>query len=121
HFPIILFFLISLLLSIFLMMQQSQFIWDAIPHMAFFQYPWRFLILASFFTSFLAGAGFLIMHHFFAQQRQWIIWGTVGAVIFVLLLLNAKLFMPQTIKNTTAEEYTNTDMLTWTTARISDE
>jgi len=58
---VILFSIVSLLFAIFLMLQQSQFIWDAIPQMAFFQYPWRFLVLASFFTSFLSGASIWIV------------------------------------------------------------
>ncbi|HEX8931957.1 MAG TPA: 6-pyruvoyl-tetrahydropterin synthase-related protein, partial [Patescibacteria group bacterium] len=50
--------LISLfvLFSVFLTFSQSQFIWDAITPMAFLQYPWRFLLLAAFFMSFVGGA-----------------------------------------------------------------
>lgn len=35
-----------LLLSLFLMLQNSQFIWQLFPFLAYLQYPWRFLALA---------------------------------------------------------------------------
>lgn len=45
----------SLILSLFLQHNKSAFVWEAIPLMAFIQFPWRFLGISIFIIS-LAGA-----------------------------------------------------------------
>lgn len=45
----------SFLLSIFMQHNKSAFIWEAIPTMAFIQFPWRFLSISVFITA-IAGA-----------------------------------------------------------------
>ncbi len=45
---------LSLAAVLFLMNIRSSFIWERLPILAYFQFPWRFLILATFLTSFLA-------------------------------------------------------------------
>ncbi len=42
-------------LSIFLTTQYSAFIWNAIVPLAYLQFPWRFLIIAAVFSSFIGG------------------------------------------------------------------
>lgn len=49
------FLLLTFLLSIFLQHNKSAFVWEAIPLMAFIQFPWRFLAI-SVFTVSLVGA-----------------------------------------------------------------
>lgn len=54
-FFLISFLLFSFLLSVFLQHNKSSFIWEAIPLMAFIQFPWRFLAISIFIVS-LIGA-----------------------------------------------------------------
>ena len=52
----LLFLGISFFLSLFLQHNKSAFIWEAIPLMAFVQFPWRFLAISIFFVSIIGGA-----------------------------------------------------------------
>jgi hypothetical protein len=107
---------LGFLISVFLMLEISKPIWDGISLMAFFQYPWRFLILASFFSSFLAGS--LV---FLARQFKIKLYFAAFPLIFLILFFNIKLFNPQTIIPVTAADFTNEIALKWTASKISDE
>lgn len=53
----LLFFLaVSLILSLFLQHNKSAFIWEALPLMAFIQFPWRFLAISVFIIPLVSGA-----------------------------------------------------------------
>lgn len=52
------YFIICFFIIIFLMLKQSLFIWEKIPFMNYFQFPWRFLSLEILVLSFLAGKVF---------------------------------------------------------------
>jgi hypothetical protein len=110
---------ISLLFSIFLMQSPSKFIWDSIPQMAFFQFPWRFLLVISFFISFLGGAGIWLAKKYIRFSIFYYIF--VGIVGFYIIYLNSEVFVPQMYQNKNASDYTNTANLQWNTSRISDE
>lgn len=53
---LLLFLGLSFLFSIFLQHNKSAFIWEAIPSMAFIQFPWRFLAISIFIVSLAGGA-----------------------------------------------------------------
>jgi uncharacterized membrane protein len=114
-FAIILFSVSSILLSIFLMLDVSKFVWDTISPMAFFQYPWRFLLVVTFFVSFLGGASISILKPVFLKY--------VACVVLLtgIIYVNMEIFAPQTIFNKSAKDYTNDYALHWTTSKISDE
>jgi len=59
--PVGLFIFISLFF-IFLTHNKSTFIWKALPFMAFYQFPWRFLSIAIFTLSFTAGSIILLIN-----------------------------------------------------------
>lgn len=112
-------FLFSLLFAVFLMFDTSRFIWDNISQMAFFQYPWRFLLITSFLISFLGGAvGWLAKKYLTSPVLFYPVIGIIGLCI---IFLNFDFFEPQVYVNKTASDYTNTATLRWTTSRISDE
>jgi hypothetical protein len=113
---VMLFSLLGLLFSIFLTLEISKPIWETISLMAFFQYPWRFLILISFFSSLLAGSLVYLLKQFGIKPYL-----TALFLVFFLLFFNLKLFVPQTIFSKTAEDYTNEKTLKWTVSKISDE
>lgn len=47
---------LSFVFSLFLQHNKSAFIWEAIPEMAFIQFPWRFLVISVFVTALAGGA-----------------------------------------------------------------
>ena len=49
------FLLLGLAGYVFLTVQASEFLWTAVPQLAAFQFPWRFLAPASFLAAFLCG------------------------------------------------------------------
>ncbi len=114
------FFVLSLLLllslfSLFLTTEYSSFIWKSISYMSFFQYPWRFLLLFSFFSSIALGI-------FYSLSQNTII--RLGIVIVMAVLLyyfNAKLFVPQYTFPVQSDFYTSQEQLTFTTSKISYE
>ncbi len=111
--------IVSLLFSTFLMVSSSKFIWDSIPQMAFFQYPWRFLLIVSFFISFLGGAGIWLAKKYIRSSIFY--YSFVGLIGLFIIYLNVEVFVPQMYLKKTASDYTNAYHLRWTTSRISDE
>lgn len=103
-------------ITIFLMLNASKFLWETIPLMSFFQYPWRFLIMASFFSSILSGAIVFLVSQFKVKP-----YFTAFLLVFFLLFFNLKFFVPQTIFSSTASDFTNEKALKWTASKISDE
>lgn len=102
------------LISVFLMTETSKSLWEAIPLMEFLQYPWRFLLLASFFSSVLAGSTVWLIGE---QKLHYAYAGT----LLLLLFFNIKLFQPQTILHKTYLDYTNEYALKWVASKTSDE
>lgn len=116
------------LISIFLMLDISRFLWELIPSMAFFQYPWRFLILASFFSSLLSGFSVWFLQSEKPGLSTYFKPGLhisglhISAIfIFLLLFFNLKHFVPQAIFPAVASDFTNEKALKWTASKISDE
>lgn len=115
--------IIGFLFSIFFMLDISKIIWETIPFMAFLQYPWRFLILASFFSSFGVGFTVWFIENIIRKQKTSVKISFVYAVvlIFLLIFFNTKLFQPQTYLAKDAKNYTSEQELKWRVSKISDE
>lgn len=119
---IVIFSFLGFLFSLFLTLEISKLIWQAIPTMAFFQYPWRFLLMVSFFASILAGSLIWVIEFLPAKKffPHYVL--EISAVIIVaLLFLNIKFFVAQTVLQNNSGFYTNEYTLKWTTSKISDE
>src|SRR5581483_8525699 len=114
-----LFLCICLLLSVFLTLQPSQFIWDNFPYFSYLQYPWRFLVFASFFSSLLAGAVFSQLKSLIDDKR--IVKGAFLATIALVFAVYLKLFSPQYLNQKTDVDYTSKQNLNWNISKISDE
>lgn len=116
---LIIFLFICFLLSVFFMLSISRTVWEIIKPMEFFQYPWRFLILASFFSSLISGALFLFSEEFIRDKNiNYLL--TIFIVIF-MIIVSVKFFTPQKILNKISADYTNNFALNWQASRISDE
>lgn len=109
-----------LITSIFLTLPESRFIWDRIPLMEFLQYPWRFLVLISFFTSFLIGSLFSLPY---VSVKKYVLNGIFSAFVVIVILLyqSTKMFVPQYIFPATDAFYTNDYHIKWVASKISDE
>lgn len=119
----IIFFSILAVFSVLLTLSFSKPLWEFIKPMEFLQYPWRFLLFASFFLSFLGGfCVFLLKNIFYkAKYSTVLLYVSVGVLIFALIYFNADLFIPQTIFQTKASDFTNELALKWKTSKTSDE
>lgn len=53
---LVIFFIVCFFIVFFLMLRESRFIWENIPLMNYFQFPWRFLSLEIVISAFLAGS-----------------------------------------------------------------
>src|SRR3989344_248549 len=105
---------IGFILSVFLTLEISRPIWEALPLVEFLQYPWRFLLIASFFASLLCGVIFLKLD----RKIKYVV---IISVVFLLIFFNSRIFNPQTIFSRVALDYTNEKYLRWTISKISDE
>jgi hypothetical protein len=84
-------------ISVFMMNFRSTFVWNLVPLIPYFQFPWRFLSLTTFATSIL-----IIIFDKFKFGKY------VGmAVVFGAVLLNFTFFKPHDFLGRTDEYYLN--------------
>ncbi len=87
--------ILSLLIAIFLMNFRSSFIWSNFPFFPYFQFPWRFLMLTTFFLPF-----FIIPFKFFKYSNL------AGIIlIFLTILISFNYFRPEDFLGRTDEYY----------------
>lgn len=95
--PVIYWALLTISVSIFLMNFRSTFLWNTIPYLPYFQFPWRFLSLTTFATATLV----LIFDKFRYGKF-------VGlAIIVFAILLNFTDYRPQDFLGRTDKYYLN--------------
>jgi len=120
---VIVLFSFGFLFSIFLTLEFSKSIWENVPFMIFLQYPWRFLLMVSFFSSFLAGSFSYIINSldFPKKYKNTYLFFLTTLILFACVFLQAKFFVPQKKLTVDSNYYTNSVSLKWTTSKISDE
>lgn len=102
------------LLSFFMMLSQSAFIYKALPLLAFVQYPWRFLNLSVFFVSLFPLAFSLVRNNYSKI--------IIALLLFLAtVLINLKNFNPQFISGFEEKKYLSAENLRFTISKISDE
>lgn len=106
--------LILFVVSVFLMLDISTFIWNLIPGFSFIQYPWRFLVFSIFSLSIMVS----IMLVSFRKVIQVFI---VALLVITVIWFDSKYFKPQEYKSLNAENYTSKYDLSWRISKISDE
>lgn len=117
------FTILGFFLSVLLMIGAAKPIWESIYVMGFFQYPWRFLVLTSFFSSILIGFCLWVANELLRRQT----WGRSGFYVIMivsvvtLIITNGKLFVPQTIISKNAQDYTSEYAVKWVASKTSDE
>ncbi len=95
--PIIYWALFAISVSVFLMNFRSTFLWDHIPYLPYFQFPWRFLSLTTFATS--------VLVIIFDKFKFGKIVGFV--IIFAAIALNFTDYKPHDFLGRTDTYYTN--------------
>jgi len=114
---------IGLLCSFVLTLEISLPIWNAFKFMAYFQFPWRFLLLIAFFSSLCGGLCIWLVQLLLLRYRYMRFILASGTIVLVsgILLFNAKLFKPQMFYTVNDQYYINPTNLLWTTSNRSDE
>jgi len=110
---------LGFLISVFFTLQISQPVWELIRPMAFFQYPWRFLLMVAFFASFISGALIWVIEKLTGQKI--IVMSVLVLLSCLLVLVSVKFFVPEKYLQVNSDYYTNSYALMWTTSKISDE
>lgn len=114
--------LVGLIFSIFMMLDISKPIWEVVPYIEFMQYPWRFLIFTSFFMSISSGIFIWRLELILKPKKlKKLIIPSALLLIFILIYINGKLFIPQFSINVSDKDLISKDSLSWTTSKISDE
>lgn len=83
----IIFFSLAILMSVFMINPRSEFIWKALDPLKYLQFPWRFLILITFFIS--VTSGYLFTLNFKYKKLLWYI------LTAAIVLLNFSYFRPE--------------------------
>lgn len=114
---------LGLLAVVFLMVPYAKPVWDLVPLMAYLQFPWRFLLLASFFSAFLVGAIPYSISQINLNTKLYSVISLIIAIVLVSLVLwqNEKYFMPLTINDKTSADYIEKKTINWQISKISDE
>lgn len=106
---------VGLIISIFLMLAPSSFIWELLPGFPYIQYPWRFLNFAIFGLSVLASFIFLPL------KKPYFSVAAAAGMIFLILWFNVKYFVPREYLSLQDEDYTSSLNLRYKISKISDE
>ncbi|MDO8451417.1 MAG: hypothetical protein Q7S76_00945, partial [bacterium] len=107
--------LTSLGISLLFMNGASRIFWQAIPGFAFIQYPWRFLSLSAFGISVLASLVISSLRSTIVRR------GSALIVLFAIVVLYAKLFVPQYTYDTRPETFADDSSFWYDVSKISDE
>ncbi len=93
----LLFFVAATLLSLFMMLRFSSFLWKSLPLLPYLQYPWRFLLVTSLSNSLLIGSALLLFAEFRHQagatrgSKRLLFAGITAGLTIGLLLIVANL------------------------------
>lgn len=122
-FLVLSFVFMGLFISVLLLLEPSKIVWEKIYPMAFFQYPWRFLLLVSFFTSLASGSVFFWLQTK-TQRNKKLKLSLYSFTFFTVLLFiatSSKFFIPQTNTPSPVVGYTSEFAIKWEASKTSDE
>lgn len=111
----VLLFSAFLFVCLFLMTKFSKIVWDNLSPLWYIQFPWRFLLIASFISAFLSGS----VVGFISNKAARI----VVSIITVSLIAGMALprFAPERYVNAPDSKYTNQKVLRWDTSSLAYE
>ncbi len=103
------------IISIVMMLEQSQILWQLIPNSSYIQYPWRLLTFSILSLSVLGGNVLSSI-----PLRAVRIVGTI-IIIIATLVIYGKLFVPQTFVAKPDASYETEEELRFRVSKVSDE
>lgn len=122
---LIIFSVISLLFSIFMILPASRPMWDSFPIFSYIQFPWRFLTFASLFASILTAWSIwtVIKNASLDKLLHKGSWNYFPVIVFCFLLIvfSIKFFHPQFKYPTSATQLTSRERILWEVSGRSDE
>lgn len=113
------FIVMAFFASMVLSLEMSRPLWELAKPMAFFQYPWRFLLGMSFFSSLLIGVLFSSGMPLLKMRKVSII--AVSGLVILLIFAYSKNFVPQFKLKYPVSYYQSYSHLAWNTSLISSE
>lgn len=102
------------LVSLFMLLPVSSFLWDKLPNFSYIQYPWRLLSFVAFGIA--VSGGFCFINSASLMRRIFAI-----VVIVLVLIANYDEFYPQRLIYRPASEYETQEELRLRVSKISDE
>jgi len=98
---LILFTSLALAVSLFFTLGRSTVVWESVPFLAYIQFPWRFLTIATVFISMLAGFWLSTLRSFF--------WRWTALLLGILLIVGTQFsyHQPAGYLDTNAELYSS--------------
>ncbi len=96
----------GLAFSAFLTLSYSDFIWQNIPLMNYFQFPWRFLLMVLFFCAILAGLFVKLLEYLPVKKYpKHFKFGVASLLILTLILVSTKYFFTSPTSHNGSIEY----------------
>ena len=118
HKKIILLSLSLLVISIFMTTSYSKIVWDTIQPLSYLQFPWRYLLFVSVFSSFIGGAFIYLVQEFF-NKKVGIYIGIF--IIIVTIISSIAIFRPERVLQVADRNYTANQDIEWRVSRTSFE
>lgn len=119
-FKFVFLFFTFFLFSIFIQTNYSLWIWNFFKPLQFLQYPWRFLMMTSFFSAFLGSAVFWLLSSYF-KKISFLNYFLFSLILISVILLQKKFFVPQKYLNLSDADYISKPILNWKISNISHE
>jgi len=111
----------GLIFSLLLTTETTKLMWETIKPMAFFQFPWRFLVMLSFFTSFLSGASIWFMKEKILRVKSFVYFAGVCVFVFLIIFFNAKFFAQKEQYHAQSEYFSDRLVIAWNMSEASSE
>lgn len=109
---------VGLLLAFFLMLPVSKPVWEAIPGMAYLQFPWRFLNFFALFFAVLLSVCMSVVEKYLSPR---IGIGISAGIVLITIGLYSRFFVPQEIFPRDVSFYTDPVSIGYTVTKRSDE
>jgi len=81
------YFVLTALITIFLLFGASTFLWELIPFFKYIQFPFRWLSITAFSVAFLSAVKFQRMEQSFSTKKEWISNAVSSFIILLICIL----------------------------------
>lgn len=112
------FFVVLLAFSLFMTLEISKPVWNAVSFLSYLQFPWRFLTFIAVFIS-IVGSLTIYYSQFIVNQKLRIL-GSI-AIIVGTIVIYQKYFVPQSYLEATDADLTSKEEISWNISRTSFE